>query len=75
MLFFLLIFSPTIHIPIDNNSAFLLQLNFNISTVRRNLTIPSQELSECLSLPSSGLKSIFEGKLDLVQYIFFNENI
>ena len=35
-----------------------------------NLKIPSQGESECLFLSSSDLKSHFEGKLDLVKYIF-----
>ena len=39
------------------------------SKVWQNLAIPSQELSECLVLSSSDLKSNFEEKLDLVQYI------
>ena len=46
------------------------------SQVQCNVTIPSQEASECLFSSSSDLKLDFERKLDLVQLIDFrNPNI
>ena len=39
------------------------------SKVKSNLTIPSQEASECLFLSASDLKSYFQEKLNLFQYI------